>query len=159
MAVLSTLEMNTVLGWDHACGSLANMITAIETPRNPMDNRCSKIVRRLHCYQVLTEKRDNLERLSRIGFSANSSDRFQVLVSELRQFAEKVRRGDESCRGIVFVKMRKTCTKLCEELIIKEPLIREYLKPKRYLETIPVLYSTVQYSTVQYSFSCLFLFG
>ena len=144
MAVLSTLEMNTVLGWNHACGSLSSMITAITTPRNPMDNLRSKLVRRLHCYQVLTEKRDNLERLSRIDFSAISSDRFQELVSELRQFAEKVRRGDDSCRGIVFVKMRKTCTKLCEELI-KDPLIREYLKPQRYLET---QYSTVQCSAV-----------
>lgn len=144
MAVLSILEMNTVLGWNHACGSLDNMITAIKTPRNPMDNLRSKLVCHLRCYQVLTGE---IRRLSRCLFSAISSDRFQELVFELRQFAEKVRMGDDSCRGIVFVKMRKTCTKLCEELI-KDPLIREYLKPQRYLET---QYSTVQCSIVQYS--------
>lgn len=45
----------------------------------------------------------------------------------------QVQGGDDSCRGIVFVKMRKTCAKLCDALRLEDPLICEYLNPKRFV--------------------------
>ena len=62
------------------------------------------------------------------GESACSDDFNNVLHSIELQ----VRKGDDSCRGIVFVKMRKTCTKLCDA-INEDPLICRYLNPKKFV--------------------------
>lgn len=128
-SILSVLEVNTIIGCEKACENLFAVFKSIEKAGNPMDKERQRVLTGLSFYERLIRNVRSLK----VAFDCSKdhhSNRFDELRRELRQFAEKVRRGNENCRGIVFVNMRKTCTKLCEA-ISTDPLIWEYLKPER----------------------------
>ena len=124
MHMLSVIEVNNILGDEYAVECLEECIRQLQTATSPMEQLKKKLIGSSEQLMVLQSSIANLRRVSRF-FS--SSDRYQHLTKELQNFIYRVER-DETSRGIIFVKMRKTAYKLCERLR-QETGIAEKLNP------------------------------
>ena len=73
-------------------------------------------------YQTFRQQITQFAQITKVA-----SGRFVELLSIARKFLEQVKH-DGTSRAIVFVHMRRTCFKLCEELC-KDDVIKEQLNP------------------------------
>ena len=124
MHMLSVIEVNNILGNEYAVDCLVECIKQLRTATSPMEQLKKKLIGSSEQLRVLESSIASLKRASSL-FSC--SDRYQHLTKELQNFIHRVER-DETSRGIIFVKMRKTAYKLCERLR-QEPGISKRLNP------------------------------
>lgn len=124
MHMLSVIEVNNILGNEYAVECLEECIRQLQQATSPMEQLKKKLIGSSEQLRALESSMVNLRRVSRF-FS--SSDRYQHLTKELQNFIRQVQR-DQTSRGIIFVKMRKTAYKLCERLR-QETGIAERLNP------------------------------
>ena len=112
MHMLSVIEVNNILGNDYAVECIEECIRQLQIATSPMEQLKKTIIGSSNDLKVLESSISSLKRASSLF---TSSDRYQHLVKELQNFIHKVE-SDETSRGIIFVKMRKTAYKLCERL-------------------------------------------
>lgn len=124
MHMLSVIEVNNILGNEYAVECLEECIKQLRMATSPLERLKKKVVGSLNALKVLESSIQDLRRVS--SFFA-LSDRYQHLTKELENFILRVEK-DETSRGIIFVKMRRTAHKLCERLR-KETEICEKLNP------------------------------
>ena len=124
MHMLSVIEVNNILGNDYAVECIEECINQLRTATSPMEQLKKKLIG--SSYQ-LKNLESSIRNLRQVSSPFISSDRYQHLIVELQDFSHQVER-DETSRGIIFVKMRKTAYKLCERLR-QEAGIREQLNP------------------------------
>ena len=124
MHMLSVIEVNNILGNEYAVECLEECIRQLQQATSPMEQLKKKLIGSSEQLGTLETSIANLRRVSKL-FS--SSDRYQHLTKELRNFIRQVQM-DQTSRGIIFVKMRKTAYKLCERLR-QETGIAEGLNP------------------------------
>lgn len=124
MHMLSVIEVNNILGNEYAVECLEECIRQLQQATSPMEQLKKRLIGRSEQLRALESSIANLRRVSKF-FS--SSDRYQYLTKELRNFIRRVEM-DQTSRGIIFVKMRKTAYKLCERLR-QETGIAEGLNP------------------------------
>lgn len=124
MHMLSVIEVNNILGNEYAVECLKECIRQLRSATSPMEQLKKKLIGSSEKLLVLES---SIASLRRVSSFFSSSDRYQHLTKELRNFIRQVER-DETSRGIIFVKMRKTAYKLSERLR-QETGIAERLNP------------------------------
>lgn len=87
-----------------------------------MDMVTKRLLQSQPSYQLFRTQFNTFSKCSNVP-----SGRFYELLDIVNDFIDYVKR-DNTSRGIIFVHMRRTCFKLCEELN-KNPEIKEKLKP------------------------------
>ena len=123
MQMLSIVDVCEVLGCERAMECLRECVHNITHELSPKGSALSKMVREDATFRDLRGLAD-----SSVDEESPMSDRYNILVAHIKQFVCQVQQ-DESSRGIVFVSMRKTAYKLCEQIRML-PEVPETLNPK-----------------------------
>ena len=123
MQMLSIVDVCEVLGCERAMECLRECVHNITHELSPKGSALSKMVREDATFRDLRGLAD-----SSVDEESPISDRYNILVAHIKQFVCQVQQ-DESSRGIVFVSMRKTAYKLCEQIRML-PEVPETLNPK-----------------------------
>lgn len=123
MQMLSIVDVCEVLGYDRAMECLRECVHNITHELSPKGSALLKMVREDTTFRDLRGLADGS-----VDEESPISDRYNILVRHIKQFVCQVKQ-DESSRGIVFVSMRKTAYKLCEQIRML-PQVHETLNPK-----------------------------
>ena len=126
MQMLSVVDLSEVLGFKHALQCLRECVQRIMNAVSPKDDALKKILASKPTY---TDVRDLAHSIDEEG--CPMSDRYTILVKHIKQFVRQAH-DDEKSRGIVFVSMRKTAYKLCEQ-IRAIPEVSEKLNPEAFV--------------------------
>lgn len=110
MHMLSVVDLNEVLGYHHAMECLKDCVYRTIQAASPKESALKKLIGSQPTFLALGELVDNV-----VQGDAPVSDRYNILVKHLKHFVARARE-DETSRGIVFVSMRKTAYKLCEQI-------------------------------------------
>ena len=123
MQMLSIVDVCEVLGYERAMECLRECVHNITYELSPKGSALSKMVREDATFRDLRGLAE-----SSVDEESPISDRYNILAAHIKQFVCQVQQ-DESSRGIVFVSMRKTAYKLCEQIRML-PEVPETLNPK-----------------------------
>ena len=123
MQMLSIVDVCEVLGYDRAVECLRECVNNITRELSPKGSALSKMVREDTTFRSLRGLADSL-----VDEESLISDRYNILATHIKQFRCQAQQ-DETSRGIVFVSMRKTAYKLCEQIRML-PEVSETLNPK-----------------------------
>ena len=123
MQMLSIVDVCEVLGYDRAMECLRECVQNITRELSPKGSALSKMVREDTTFRSLRGLADSL-----VDEESLISDRYNILATHIKQFGCQAQQ-DETSRGIVFVSMRKTAYKLCEQIRML-PEVSETLNPK-----------------------------
>ena len=126
MHMLGAIEINNILGCEYALGSLQECLGQVQNAATPFERLKRKLVENSEQWTILRDSVKSLRDQTSLRYTPDS-DRYQELVKEVNAFIRKVH-SDDSSRGIVFVKMRKTAYKLCE-LLRQTPSVADVLNP------------------------------
>ena len=126
MQMLSVVDLSEVLGFKHALQCLQECVQRIMNAVSPKDDALRKILASKPTY---TDVRNLAHNIDEEG--CPMSDRYTILVKHIEQFVGQAY-DDETSRGIVFVSMRKTAYKLCEQ-IRAIPEVSEKLNPEAFV--------------------------
>ena len=110
MHMLSVIDLNEVLGYQHAMECLRDCVCRTIQAVSPKESALKKLIGSRPTFSALRGLVDNV-----VQEDSAVSDRYNILVKHLKYFVTRARE-DETSRGIVFVGMRKTAYKLCEQI-------------------------------------------
>ena len=110
MQMLSIVDVCEVLGYDRAMECLRECVRNITLERSPQGSALLKMVGEDTAFRCLRELAD-----SSVDKESPTLDRYNILVTHIKQFMRQAQQ-DGNSRGIVFVSMRKTAYKLCEQI-------------------------------------------
>ena len=127
MHMLSVDDLSEVLGYKHAMECLRECIYRTIQASSPKESALKKWIGSQGTFGALKDLVDSMVEEN----SPVVSDRYNILVKHITQFLSRVRK-DETSRGIVFVSMRKTAYKLCEQ-IKAIPDVKKKLNPEPFV--------------------------
>ena len=110
MHMLSVVDLNEVLGYHHAMECLRDCVYRTIQAVSPKESALKKLIGSQPTFLAIRALVDNV-----VQEDSPASDRYNILVKHLKHFVTRARE-DETSRGIVFVSMRKTAYKLCEQI-------------------------------------------
>ena len=110
MHMLSVVDLNEVLGYQHAMECLRDCVCRTIQAVSPKESALKKLIGSQPTFLALRGLVN-----SAVQEDSPVSDRYNTLVKHLKHFVTRTRE-DETSRGIVFVGMRKTAYKLCEQI-------------------------------------------
>ena len=125
MQMLGVVDLSEVLGCKHAVECLQECVKRILSPTTPKDVALKRIVDAdptFHCVTIAS---------GTLIHGSSMSERYNILQGHVRDFVYRSQ-SDETCRGIIFVSMRKTAYKLCEQ-IKSIPMVSEALNPQAFV--------------------------
>ena len=125
MQMLGVVDLSEVLGCKHAVECLQECVKRVSSPTTPKDGALKRIVdadATFHGVKIAS---------SILNHGSSMSERYNILQRHVRDFVNRSL-SDETCRGIIFVSMRKTAYKLCEQ-IRSIPMVREALNPEAFV--------------------------
>ena len=128
MQMLSVVDLSEVLGFKHALQCLRECVQRITQAVSPKDNALKEMIV-ADPDSPYSFVRDLAHSVVKEG--CPMSDRYTILVKHIEQFIGRVH-VDETSRGIIFVSMRKTAYKLCEQ-IRAIPEVSEKLNPEAFV--------------------------
>ena len=128
--VLSAVEINSILGYEFALQILNDCFLRLESASTPMEKVKRSLVEGLESYRSLKDFVRN-EHKNAEDFPRPTSGRFHYLEREIETFISQVQE-DKTSRGIVFVKMRSTAYRVCEQLK-KMPSVTDNLNPNYFV--------------------------
>ncbi|KAJ7353981.1 hypothetical protein OS493_030827 [Desmophyllum pertusum] len=126
MHMLSVVDLSEVLGYKHAMQCLKECVYRTIHAVSPKESALKKWIGRHHTFTALKDLAD-----SAVEEHTPVSDRYNRLVHHVRSFLSRAQ-DDETSRGIVFVSMRKTAFKVCEQ-IRTIPEVAERLNPQPFV--------------------------
>ena len=130
MHLLSVVEFCEVLGYQNAVESLKECVHRIVYAKSPKDCALKRLIGGQPTFQALQNLADQACRADHVR-AVVMSDRFKILEKHIKQFLCRARE-DPTSRGIIFVSLRKTTFKLCEQ--IKEiPDVAKTLNPSPFV--------------------------
>ena len=109
MQMLGVVDLSEVLGCKHAVECLKECVQRVLYPTRPKDGALKSIVSADPTFQGVRNAS------SCLIHGSPMSERYNILKRHVRDFVYRSR-NDETCRGIIFVSMRKTAYKLCEQI-------------------------------------------
>ena len=121
MQMLSVIDVSHVLGYKYASECLRECVQRIVHAASPKDGALKKMLTSQTTFTYLRDLANGVVTQSAV------SNRYNILVKHIKQFTRRAQ-DDESSRGIIFVSMRKTAFKLCEQ-IRTIPGVSETLNP------------------------------
>lgn len=125
MKMLGVVDLSAVLGCKHAVECLQECVKRVSSPSTPKDGALKRIVDADPTFHgVITAS-------SILIHGSSMSERYNILQGHVTDFVYRSL-SDEKCRGIIFVSMRKTAYKLCEQ-IRSIPMVREALNPEAFV--------------------------
>ena len=110
MHLLSVVEFSEVLGYKHAIESLKECVYRTVHANSPKDDALKKLIGRQPTFVALKDLADGAA-----DEKCSMSDRYNILVKHIEQFLSCAQK-DATSRGIIFVSLRKTAYKLCEQI-------------------------------------------
>ena len=110
MHMLSVVDLSEVLGYQHAMECLRDCVYRTIQAVSPKESALKKLIGSQPTFLALRGLADNVVR-----DDSPVSDRFNILMKHIEHFVIRAQR-DETSRGIIFVSMRKTAYKLCEQI-------------------------------------------
>ena len=122
LQMLGVVDLSEVLGCKHAVECLQECVKRISSPTTPKDGVLKRIVDAdptFHCVIIAS---------GTLIHGSSMSERYNILQGHVRDFVYRSL-SDKTCRGIIFVGMRKTAYKLCEQ-IRSIPMVSEALNPE-----------------------------
>ena len=126
MHLLSVVEFCEVLGNQYAVESLKECVHRIVYAKSPKDCALKKLIGSQPTFQALVYLADQAGRADHAR-AVVMSDRYKILEKHIKQFLCQAQE-DPTSRGIIFVSLRKTTFKLCEQ-IRKIPDVAKTLNP------------------------------
>ena len=129
MQMLSVVDLSEVLGFKHALQCLRECVQRIMHAVSPKDDALKRILASDMFEPTYALVRDLAHSI--VEESCPMSERYTILVKHIKQFVGRAQ-DDETSRGIVFVSMRKTAYKLCEQ-IRAIPEVNEKLNPEAFV--------------------------
>ena len=114
MHLLSVVEFCEVLGYQYAVESLKECVHRIVYAKSPKDCALKKLIGSQPNFQALVYLADQAGRDDHAR-AVVMSDRYKILEKHIKQFLCQAQE-DPTSRGIVFVSLRKTTFKLCEQI-------------------------------------------
>ena len=126
MHMLSVVDLNEVLGYQHAMECLRDCVYRTIQAVSPKESALKKLIGSQPTFLALRGLVDNV-----VQQDSPVSDRYNTLVKHLKDLVTRARE-DETSRGIVFVSMRKTAYKLCEQ-IRTNPDVKKTLNPEPFV--------------------------
>ena len=114
MHLLSVVEFCEVLGNQYAVESLKECVHRIVYAKSPKDCALKKLIGSQPTFQALVYLADQAGRADHAP-AVVMSDRYKILEKHIKQFLCQAQE-DPTSRGIVFVSLRKTTFKLCEQI-------------------------------------------
>lgn len=128
MHLIGILEINNILGLKFAMQCLQECFEIIENESTPIERRKKLMLRSESAFDRLNRQ---VLSMNMHHFTSREIEKFSYLVEELKLFSRQVEQ-DITCRGIVFVHMRKTAFKFCE-ILLSYPDIVSKLNPKPFV--------------------------
>ena len=125
MQMLGVVDLSEVLGCKHAVECLKECVQRIQCAPTPKDG----VLKSILTYDATFLHVRNL--VNPVIHGRSMSERYSILERLVRQFVYRSL-VDETSRGIIFVSMRKTAYKLCEQ-IRAIPQVTETLNPKAFV--------------------------
>ncbi|XP_022809816.1 uncharacterized protein LOC111346815, partial [Stylophora pistillata] len=126
MRLLSIVEVCEVLGYQYAVESLKECVDRIVYAKSPKDGALNRLIGRHPSFQNLKILVDQACAADYAG-AVVMSDRYHILVKHIEQFLRQARE-DPTSRGMIFVSLRKTTFKLCDQ-IREIPNVAKTLNP------------------------------
>ena len=126
MHMLSVVDLNEVLGYQLAKKCLRDCIYRTFQAVSPKESALKKLIGSQPTFLALKGLVD-----SRDQEDSSVSDRYNILVRHVTHFVTRAQE-DETSRGIIFVSMRKTAYKLCEQ-IRTIPDVTQTLNPEPFV--------------------------
>ncbi|XP_068758712.1 uncharacterized protein [Montipora capricornis] len=125
MQMLGVVDLSEVLGCKHAVECLKECVQRIQCAPTPKDG----VLKSILTYDATFLHVRNL--VNPVIYGSSMSERYSILERHVRQFVYRSL-DDETSRGIIFVSMRKTAYKVCEQ-IKAIPQVTETLNPKAFV--------------------------
>ena len=110
MQMLSVVDLNEVLGYQHAMECLRDCVYRTIQAVSPKESALKKLI---HSQPTFLALRGLVDRVDQEDSPV--SDRYNILVKHLKHFVTCAQE-DETSRGIIFVSMRKTAYRLCDQI-------------------------------------------
>ena len=126
MQILSVVDLNEVLGYQHAMECLKDCIYRTIQAVSPKESALKKLIGSQPTFKALKELVDAV-----VQDDSPVSNRYTTLVKHIRDFVTRAQ-VDKTSRGIIFVSMRKTAYKLCEQ-IRTIPDVTQTLNPEPFV--------------------------
>ena len=126
MQMLGIVDVSEVLGYMHAMECLRECVYRTIHAVSPKDSALKKMIA---AEPTFTDLRDLANSVVEEGY--HMSDRYNILVGHITQFVCRAQ-NDATSRGIIFVSMRKTAYKLCEQ-IRAIPEVSKKLNPEAFV--------------------------
>ncbi|XP_022778050.1 uncharacterized protein LOC111319571, partial [Stylophora pistillata] len=127
MHLLSVVEFCDVLGYQYAVESLKECVYRIVSAKSRKHRALNRLIGSQRSFQALKNLVDQACRAD-YPRAVVMSDRYKILVKHLEQFLHQVRE-DPTSRGIIFVNLRKTTFKMCEQIRRDIPIVTKMLNP------------------------------
>ena len=130
MHLLSVVEFCEVLGYQYARKSLKECVHRIDYANSSKYGALNRLIGSQPTFQALKNLADHVGKADHAR-AVVMSDRYKILEKHIKQFLYRARE-DPTSRGIIFVSLRKTTFKLCEQ--IKEiPDVAKTLNPSPFV--------------------------
>ena len=126
MHMLSVVELDEVLGYQHAMNCLRDCVYRTIQAVSPKESALKKLIGSQPTFLALRGLVDRV-----VQEDSPVSDRYDTLEKHLEHFVTCAQE-DETSRGIIFVSMRKTAYKLCEQ-IRSIPDVTKTLNPEPFV--------------------------
>ena len=130
MHLLSVVEFCEVLGYQYARESLKECVHRIDYANSPKYGALNRLIGSQPTFQALKNLADHVGKADHAR-AVVMSDRYKILEKHIKQFLYRARE-DPTSRGIIFVSLRKTTFKLCEQ-IKQIPDVAKTLNPSPFV--------------------------
>ena len=126
MHLLDVVELSEVLGYKHAIERLKECVYRTVHANSPKDDALKKLIGERLTFVALKNLADGAA-----DEKCSMSERYNILVKHIEQFLSCAQE-DATSRGIIFVSLRKTAFKLCEQ-IRGIPDVKKKLNPQPFV--------------------------
>ena len=130
MHLLSVVEFCEVLGYQYARKSLKECVHRIDYANSSKYGALNRLIGSQPTFQALKNLADHVGKADHAR-AVVMSDRYKILEKHIKQFLYRARE-DPTSRGIIFVSLRKTTFKLCEQ-IKQIPDVTKTLNPSPFV--------------------------
>ena len=130
MHLLSVVEFCEVLGYQYARKSLKECVHRIDYANSSKYGALNRLIGSQPTFQALKNLADHVGKADHAR-AVVMSDRYKILEKHIKQFLYRARE-DPTSRGIIFVRLRKTTFKLCEQ-IKQIPDVTKTLNPSPFV--------------------------
>ena len=130
MHLLSVVEFCEVLGYQYARKSLKECVHRIDYANSSKYGALNRLIGSQPTFQALKNLADHVGKADHAR-AVVMSDRYKILEKHIKQFLYRARE-DPTSRGIIFVSLRRTTFKLCEQ-IKQIPDVTKTLNPSPFV--------------------------